>query len=72
MNEKTLQEFWEQHRGKITGIILGLAFGWFAIVYGIWKALFVSICVTTGYYVGKRIDDRVDFRELLFRLFQDR
>lgn len=63
------QELFERHRGKIIGVTLGLAFGWFAIVYGFWKALFVAICVGTGYFVGKRIDERVDLGSFFDRLF---
>ncbi|HHW42486.1 MAG TPA: DUF2273 domain-containing protein [Desulfotomaculum sp.] len=72
MDWKDMQELWRQHRGKITGVFLGLAFGWFAIIYGIFKAVFVALCVAVGYYVGKRLDERVDFREMLSRLFQER
>lgn len=66
------REFFEHHRGKIVGVALGLAFGWFAIVYGFWKAVFVAICVAVGYYVGKRVDERVDFAHLWERLFREK
>ncbi|MGB9825154.1 MAG: DUF2273 domain-containing protein [Desulfofundulus sp.] len=72
MDAYTFAELWKRHRGKITGVILGLAFGWFAITYGIVKALFVALCVVAGYFVGKHLDERVDFKELLFRLFHER
>lgn len=72
MDLKTWQEIWGRHRGKIIGVLLGLAFGWFAIVYGVLKALFVSICILVGYYIGCRLDERVDWRDFLQRLFQER
>jgi len=66
------REFFEHHRGKIIGVALGLAFGWFAIVYGFWKAVFVTVCVGIGYYVGKRVDERIDFAHVWDRLFREK
>uniref|UniRef100_A0A7C2J020 DUF2273 domain-containing protein n=1 Tax=Ammonifex degensii TaxID=42838 RepID=A0A7C2J020_9THEO len=66
------QEFFERHRGKVIGVALGLAFGWFAIVYGFWKAIFVALCVAVGYYVGKRIDERVDLGRFWDKLFREK
>ncbi|NLJ75782.1 MAG: DUF2273 domain-containing protein [Peptococcaceae bacterium] len=62
-------EFLEKHPGKIIGILLGLIFGWFAITYGLFKALFVSACIVAGYYIGKRLDDKVDLRTVFARFF---
>lgn len=67
-----LQEIFEKHLGKAAGVILGLVFGWFAIKYGFFKALFVAGCVVVGYYLGKRLDEKVDFREVFDRFFRDR
>ena len=66
------QELFERHRGKVIGVALGLAFGWFAIVYGFWKAIFVALCVAVGYYVGKRIDERVDLGRFWDKLFREK
>lgn len=67
-----IREILDKHLGKIAGVLLGLIFGWFAIKYGILKALFVAVCAVAGYYIGKRLDERVDFREMLARLFRER
>lgn len=72
MDFTNLVEFWGRHRGKIIGVILGLAFGWFAIIYGILKALFVSLCVFVGYLIGRCLDERLNWRELFSRFFQER
>lgn len=72
MIHKLLQELIEHHRGKALGISLGLAFGWFAISYGFFKAIFVALCVSLGYVIGKGVDQQFDFREALARLFRDR
>lgn len=65
-------EFLDRHRGKVIGVVLGLTFGWFAISYGLLKAVFVAICIVVGYYTGKSVDDRVDVREKISRLFRER
>lgn len=67
-----LQEIMEKHLGKVLGILLGLIFGWFAIKYGLFKAVFVLLCALAGYYIGKRLDDKVDFREVFSRYFKER
>lgn len=67
-----LQEMLRRHPGKIIGVILGLVFGWFAITYGLLKALFVLVCVVAGFYLGKRLDEKMDIRDMMSRLFRDR
>lgn len=67
-----LKEILDRHLGKIAGVMLGLIFGWFAIKYGLLKAIFVAACAAAGYYIGKRLDERCDFKELFDKLFQER
>lgn len=56
------------HWGKVLGILLGLLFGWFAIRYGFWRAVFVALTVTAGYYIGKQVDERTDWQQFWDRL----
>jgi len=63
-------EFLGRHRGKVIGVCIGLAFGWFAITYGFWKAIFVSICIGVGYFIGKRLDERINWTQFWDRLFR--
>lgn len=67
-----LQEIIRKHLGKAAGIMLGLIYGLLAIKYGFFKALFVVICAALGYYIGKRLDEKVDLREIFSRLFRER
>lgn len=60
-------EVLDGHWGKVFGIILGLLFGWFAINYGLWRAIFVALTVVVGYYIGKQVDERTDWQ-----MFRDR
>lgn len=63
-------DYLAKHRGKIAGIILGLLFGWLIILYGFLKTFFVALCVVIGYYIGKRADEKYDFKDLLARIFR--
>ncbi|MBS4026460.1 MAG: DUF2273 domain-containing protein [Clostridia bacterium] len=56
------------NRGKILGVTLGLFFGILAAIFGIWKTLFIAICIFIGYIIGKRIDEQGDFRNLLDKM----
>jgi len=69
---EVIREILDKHLGKITGVLLGLVFGWLAIKYGIFKAMFVAVCAVAGYFIGKRLDEKLDFREMLARLFRER
>ncbi|MBM7855491.1 putative membrane protein [Desulfohalotomaculum tongense] len=70
--KRFVQEILEYHRGKALGVILGLFFGWFAITYGLFKALFVTLCIAVGFFIGKRLDESNNIRHVFDRLFRDR
>ncbi|MDN5326871.1 MAG: hypothetical protein PWP41_1567 [Moorella sp. (in: firmicutes)] len=63
---------WREHRGKVLGVVLGLLFGLLTAIWGFGKALFIGICVTLGYQVGRRLDEGQGWRELWKRFFGDR
>ncbi|WP_066637575.1 DUF2273 domain-containing protein [Desulfolucanica intricata] len=69
---RLFQELWNNHKGKIIGVFLGLLFGWFSITYGLFKAIFVALCVGFGYYAGKKLDEQVDLPDFLSRIFRAR
>lgn len=70
MNIMDFLELLNRHRGKVVGIILGLFFGWLVIKYGIFKTFFIALCAGIGYFIGKRLDECVDFKDLLSNLFR--
>ncbi|MTI79968.1 MAG: DUF2273 domain-containing protein [Firmicutes bacterium] len=67
-----LHEIMEHHRGKALGALLGLLFGWFAIVYGLFKALFVTLCIALGFFIGKRLDENNNMKQIIDKLFGQR
>ncbi len=55
-----LQQLLEQalrNRGRVVGTLLGLLFGLMVISYGVFKTLFVALCLGLGYYLGRRSDE---------------
>ncbi|HAU31610.1 MAG: hypothetical protein XD78_2202 [Desulfotomaculum sp. 46_296] len=70
MNLADIMDFLSRHRGKATGILIGLIFGWLVIKYGIIKTIFVAICVGVGYYIGKRLDERIGIKDIFYSIFR--
>jgi len=57
------------HRGKLIGVILGLVFGLLTIIFSFWSAFFLAICIFVGYFLGRRVDEAEDFRDLIKRFW---
>lgn len=62
---------WSNHRGKTIGIGIGFIFGLMVVVLGFFEALFISLCMFIGYFIGKRIDENVNFSDLMDKMFRD-
>jgi uncharacterized membrane protein len=63
-------EIIEKHLGKIIGVIFGLIFASVAVKYGIIKAIFVTACIVGGFFLGKYLDERVEFRRFFGNIFK--
>ncbi|MFZ5644061.1 MAG: DUF2273 domain-containing protein [Bacillota bacterium] len=72
MDTDQIIEIINKNRGKLAGIIIGLIFGWFAITYGFLKAVFVSLCIGAGYYIGRQVDRRADLTEIFLGRFKEK
>lgn len=65
MWDKMFIYLFEEHRGKIIGVTLGLIVSILFIAYGFFKTLFVIFCIVAGYFIGKTIDENKKFKEWL-------
>ena len=68
MNSKLLAEIWQDHNGKIIGVLVGFVIGILILTFGFFQTLFVALCAAAGYVVGKRIDQKEDIMEILDKL----
>ncbi|MDD2620669.1 MAG: DUF2273 domain-containing protein [Syntrophomonadaceae bacterium] len=72
MWEKLFLIIIEEHRGKAIGIILGLLAGILVMTYGVWKTIFIILCIAMGYFIGKRLDENQSFDSWLKKVFKDK
>ncbi|NLY83928.1 MAG: DUF2273 domain-containing protein, partial [Acholeplasmataceae bacterium] len=56
------------YRGRLVGALFGLTIGTMFLVLGFFKTIFLLICITAGYLLGKRIDNKEDLLDVLDRL----
>ena len=59
------------HRGKLAGATIGLLFGLFTIWFGFFQAFFLAVCIFAGYFLGNRIDESKDFKDLIKKIWSD-
>lgn len=69
-----LREFWGQHRGKLIGSAVGLAFSLCVYWIGLLWTLFLLLGTGLGYLLGRRIDEprEEDLLDVLERLLSRR
>jgi uncharacterized membrane protein len=70
--ENILRIIFEQHRGKAIGIVLGLIASVLFISYGFWRTIFIIVCISLGFFIGKEIDEKKNFDQWLKRMFKDK
>lgn len=58
---------WE-HKGKLLGILAGFLFGLIYLFVGFWNTLVMLVFIGTGFYIGKKLDNREDLRDILDRI----
>lgn len=68
MFSEIMQNLWENYRGRLVGALFGLSIGTMFLVLGFFKTIFLLICITAGYLLGKRIDNKEDLLDVLDRL----
>ena len=68
MFSEIMQNLWENYRGRLVGAIFGLLIGAMFLILGFFQTIFLLICITAGYLLGKRIDNKEDLMDILDRL----
>jgi uncharacterized membrane protein len=58
---------WE-HKGKLMGVAAGLFFGIIYLLVGFWDTLVFVVFVGTGYFIGRKLDQKEDLMEILDRI----
>ena len=58
--KKLFQDAWENHRGCVFGVSLGIFVSVSILLFGFWNMLFIGFCVAVGLWLGKQIDDADD------------
>jgi uncharacterized membrane protein len=51
-------ELWEQHKGKLSGLIGGVLLSLVYLFFGFWDMLITGFIVGVGFLVGKQADER--------------
>jgi uncharacterized membrane protein len=54
--------------GKVLGVAAGLFFGLLYLIVGFWDTLVIIVLVATGYYIGRKFDQKEDLRDILDRI----
>lgn len=72
MWENILRIIIEEHRGKAIGIALGLLASILFINYGFWRTIFIIICITLGYFIGRELDEKKNFDQWFKHIFKDK
>ena len=68
MFSEILQNLCENSRGRLVGSLFGLIIGAMFLILGFFQTIFLLICITAGYLLGKRIDNKEDLMDVLDRL----
>ncbi|WP_019122825.1 DUF2273 domain-containing protein [Brevibacillus massiliensis] len=57
-----------EHKGKVLGVLAGLLFGIIFLIVGFWKTVVFILFVAAGFFIGRKLDDKEDLREILDRI----
>lgn len=63
-----LLEIFNRHRGKTIGLLVGFFVSILLLTLGFFKTIFITGCSAIGFFIGKKIDNHEDFRDLLDRI----
>jgi uncharacterized membrane protein len=72
MNLEMFLQLISRHKGKTTGITLGFLFGIFTVILGFWKTFFIALCITVGFFLGKRFDENDHFKDIMNKFLNNK
>ena len=55
-----LTQLWQNHRGRTSGLVIGMLFGTAVLCFGFWHTFFVICCGLIGLFVGLQLDNGED------------
>lgn len=53
---------------RLLGTVIGIFFGILYLVFGLFKTIVFTIFVALGYFIGRTLDDREDWRDVIDRI----
>lgn len=65
----TFLDWIERRPRTLAGLIIGFIIGILLVTLHFWKTMVVLLCVILGFAIGKYLDTRKDWGEILDRLF---
>ena len=68
MWNEILNDLWRVYRGRLLGSVFGLFIGAMFLILGFLQTIFLLICISSGYFIGNKIDKKEDLLEWLDRL----
>jgi len=65
-------KIWEEHPGTLIGLAIGILVGIIYLIVGFWKTVIFIFFVSIGVYLGKKIDNRQDIRDILEEILPEK
>lgn len=62
-------DLWENHRGRMIGLLAGLIVGILFLTLGFFKTIFLLLCIGFGFFIGDKIDNQEDLFKLLEKIW---
>lgn len=60
-----IMDIWNNYRGRLLCSVFGLFVGAIVLWLGIFKALFLLLCISVGFFIGYKLDKKEDLIEWL-------
>ncbi|HHV60445.1 MAG TPA: DUF2273 domain-containing protein [Clostridiaceae bacterium] len=69
MFKERLLSFYHTYRGGIDGAFIGLIVATAVLLLGVYRVVFIAICMSLGYFIGTKMSENKDYlKNLLDRI----